>query len=146
MVLVQWFNLKLTWCEFHCHISLFFSNLHVLPRSIELFVCNLLLFYAFYLINAVNLIAQLSSFFYYWIFSPSLLSVSSSLVQVAEEIGTEARFQKDFLNQLVNHLHSHTFASHTHTHTHVYFLWFVAGFWFLLWISPEFYWRNYHVI
>lgn len=29
-------------------------------------------------------------------------------MQVAEEIGTEARFQKDFLNQLVNHLHLHT--------------------------------------
>ena len=49
-------------------------------------------------------------------------------MQVAEEIGTEARFQKDFLNQLVNHLHSHTLASHTHTEMYIsYDLWPAFG-------------------
>ena len=78
----------------------------------------------FYLLSLGNLIAQFSRF--YFIFHPSSLSLSSILVQVAEEIGTEARFQKDFLNQLVNHYdqipcftHAHT---HTHTHMGVYFL------------------------
>jgi hypothetical protein len=53
------------------------------------------------LLNLANLTGEFSSF--YFISHPSSLCVSSILVQVAEEIGTEARFQKDFLNQLVKH-------------------------------------------
>jgi hypothetical protein len=48
------------------------------------------------------------------------LSVSSILVQVAEEIGAKARFQKDFLNQLVKHYIQMPCFIHARTYTHTW--------------------------